>query len=67
MPHERWGEAVRVYVAAEPGVTLDEAGLAEFCRPELGFRRPRSIVVVTGLPRTSYGKIDRRRLLEVPS
>lgn len=67
VPHERWGEAVRVYVAAEPGVTLDEAGLAEFCRPELGFRRPRSIVVVAGLPRTSYGKIDRRRLLEVPS
>ncbi|MQA07158.1 MAG: AMP-binding protein [Pseudonocardiaceae bacterium] len=63
IPDPRWGQVVRVYVAPEAGTSLDEDTLIEFCEPKLGFRRPRSVVVVAGLPRTSYGKVDRLRLL----
>ncbi|WP_028922678.1 class I adenylate-forming enzyme family protein [Pseudonocardia acaciae] len=59
---QRWGEAVRVFVAPERGVVLDEQALIEFCKPELGFRRPRSVIVVPELPRTPYGKVDRLSL-----
>jgi acyl-CoA synthetase (AMP-forming)/AMP-acid ligase II len=62
IPDERWGQAVRVYVVPEPGAELEGNLLIEFCKQALGFRRPRSVVVVPDLPRTSYGKIDRERL-----
>lgn len=64
VPHPRWGEAVRIFVAPEPGASLNQEDIIDFCRPTLGFRRPRSVVVLAALPRTSYGKLDRVRLLD---
>ncbi|MBW3664296.1 MAG: AMP-binding protein [Actinobacteria bacterium] len=60
-PHPRWGEAVRVYVVTDGGA-VTEAEIIEHSRPRLGFRRPRSVVFVDSLPRSSYGKVDRSRL-----
>lgn len=62
VPHERWGETVQVHVSLHDGHQLDPAALIEHCRPLLGFRRPRSVVLVKELPRTPYGKIDRSLL-----
>lgn len=65
VPHERWGQAVRVYVSPLDGVQLAEAAIVDHCRPLLGFRRPRSVVVLDQLPRTAYGKVDRAALRAV--
>lgn len=62
VPHERWGQAVEVHVLCSPGAAVDAAELEEFCKPRLGFRRPRSVVFVDELPRTAYGKIDRSQI-----
>ena len=62
VPHERWGQAVEVHVLRLPGATVDAAELEDFCKPRLGFRRPRSVVFVDELPRTAYGKIDRSKI-----
>lgn len=63
VPDPRWGQIVRAYVVPEAGATVEEGALVEFCKPRLGFRRPRSVVLLPGLPRTSYGKVDRLRLV----
>ena len=66
VPDERWGEAVTgVVVAADP--TVDAGELAErlltHCRQHLaGFQVPKRIDVVTGLPKTATGKIQKAEL-----
>lgn len=62
VPHERWGQAVRVYVTPQDGAHLTEQALVEHCAPRLGFRQPRSVIVLDQLPRTAYGKVDRNGL-----
>lgn len=59
LPHERWIEAVTAFVVPQPGsgLTADDvrAGLDRL--PP--FKRPKSIVVVDGFPRTATGKIQK--------
>lgn len=62
VPDDRWGQAVRLYVALRPDHELEPSELIEYSRGALGFRRPRSVVVVETVPKTSYGKIDRSAL-----
>ena len=62
MPSERYGEAVRAVVVAAGDASVTEAQLIDFCKPSLGFRRPRSVVLLDDLPRNAYGKIDRTGL-----
>jgi len=63
---EEWGQQVRAIVRLKKGETATEQEIIDFCRPRLaGFRRPTSIVLVTEeLPKTSTGKILRRKLRE---
>ena len=64
VPDDRWGEAVKALVVLN-GAGATEEELVEHCRRRLGaFQRPRSIDVVTELPRTPTGKLLRRRLRE---
>ena len=61
---EEWGEQVVAAVVARPGSTLTEPDVAAFCAERLpGYKRPRRIVVVEALPRTSTGKLVRRDLV----
>lgn len=65
-PHEDWGEIVTAYVALkpefEPSEELEEE-LAAHVRRELApFKTPKRLVFVPELPKTSTGKILRRRL-----
>jgi len=63
---EEWGQQVRAIVRLKKGETATEQEIIDFCRPRLaGFKRPTSVVLVTEeLPKTSTGKILRRKLRE---
>jgi len=63
---EEWGHQVRAIVRLKKGETAGEQEIIDFCRPHLaGFKRPTSIVLVTEeLPKTSTGKVLRRKLRE---
>ena len=59
------GETVRAQVVLEPGATVDPEAMLQHCRLILsGYKVPREIRIVDGLPRTLYGKLDRTRLKE---
>ncbi len=60
IPHERWGEAVAALVECRPGASIDTTALIEFARTQVApYKCPKRIEVVTALPRTASGKIQR--------
>jgi acyl-CoA synthetase (AMP-forming)/AMP-acid ligase II len=65
VPDEVWGEAVKAFVMLKPGATLDEKELIEHCRSRIaGYKKPKSVELVSELPINAYGKIMRRQLKE---
>jgi acyl-CoA synthetase (AMP-forming)/AMP-acid ligase II len=63
VPDEEWGETVKAAVVARAGVAISEADLVEWMRERLAhFKCPRSIDLVTDLPREEIGKLKRRVL-----
>ncbi len=62
VPDAGSGEAVKLFVVKKDAA-LTEADLAKFCADQLtGYKRPRSIVFLSELPKTNVGKILRRVL-----
>jgi fatty-acyl-CoA synthase len=62
-PDERWGEVGVAYVVMRPGAHTDAVDLVEHCRRLLApYKVPREVVFVDELPRSSVGKVLRRRL-----
>lgn len=62
-PHERWGECVTAAVVRSPGAELDADAVLAFCEDRLApYKRPRSIVFVESLPRSSFGKVQKHAL-----
>jgi acyl-CoA synthetase (AMP-forming)/AMP-acid ligase II len=60
VPDDRLGE--RLVLAVVPGGEYDEARLRTFVAERTsGYRRPRELLAVDGLPRGNHGKIDRER------
>ena len=60
VPHPTWGEEVEAAVVLRPGIPADEAVLIGYCRERLaGFKCPKKIYIVTSIPRTATGKIQR--------
>ena len=60
VPHAGWGEEVAAAVVAKEGVTLTEADLQSFCKERLAdFKRPKKFYIITTIPRTATGKIQR--------
>jgi acyl-coenzyme A synthetase/AMP-(fatty) acid ligase len=56
-------EVVRAVVACRPDALAADDVLA-FCRDRLAeHKRPPSVRLVTGIPRTASGKVDRQALL----
>jgi benzoate-CoA ligase len=54
---------VVAHVIAQPGAAPTEAALVEHCRGRLaGFKRPKEVRLVTELPKTATGKVQRFRL-----
>jgi amino acid adenylation domain-containing protein len=64
LPDADGGTRLEAYVAPAPDADLTEAGLREHCLAELSrYMVPERFHIVTDLPRTSTGKIDRRALV----
>ena len=64
VPHEKWGEVPKAFVALRPGAQASERELVDFCRERLAhFKCPKSIEF-SELPKTSTGKIQKFRLRE---
>src|SRR5712671_1124530 len=64
LPDTEWGEAVTAFVVLKPGMTVSEGDLVDHCRKFLaGYKKPRAVRFVAGLPRSHYGKIVRAQLL----
>jgi len=64
VPDDKWGELVTALVVREdPAVTAEE--LIAHCRQHLaGYKCPKRVEFVEGLPRTATGKIQKFRLRE---
>ncbi|MEW9674065.1 class I adenylate-forming enzyme family protein [Ammoniphilus sp. 3BR4] len=63
IPDEKWGEAVYAHVVLKEGQKVTEQELIELCRDHLaGFKKPKGILIVDQLPKSSYGKIMRKEI-----
>ena len=65
-PLERGGEMVVAAVELEPGATLDEDALRDYCRDQLtAYKVPRRIVQIDETPRSMLGKVLRAQVREI--
>jgi acyl-CoA synthetase (AMP-forming)/AMP-acid ligase II len=65
VPDPEWGQQPRAIVVLKEDKAATAEELIEFCRERLAsFKRPRSVIFVDELPRTSTGKILKRMLRE---
>jgi long-chain acyl-CoA synthetase len=63
VPDEEWGEAVKAAVVTRVGEAVTELELITWLRERLAhYKCPRSIDLVTELPREEIGKLKRRVL-----
>ncbi|MGE5131778.1 MAG: AMP-binding protein [Gemmatimonadota bacterium] len=62
-PHELWGEVPVAFVALRPGASATPEELTGHVRARLAhFKAPKEIILVTELPKTSTGKIQKHVL-----
>jgi fatty-acyl-CoA synthase len=60
LPDEKWGEAPHAWVVVKGGATLADGELRAFCRDNMAhFKVPHSFNLVTELPKTATGKIQK--------
>jgi len=63
VPDPDWGQEPKAVVVLKKGQTATTDELMEFCRQKLSsFKRPRYVVFIDELPRTSTGKVLKRDL-----
>ncbi|MGQ5536595.1 class I adenylate-forming enzyme family protein [Neobacillus sp. M.A.Huq-85] len=63
IPDEKWGESVYAHVVLKEGENVTEQELIELCKNHLGgFKKPKGILIVDQLPKSSYGKIMRKEI-----
>jgi long-chain acyl-CoA synthetase len=64
-PDPRLGEEVAAFVALRPGATATADELTAYAKQHLAANKyPRDIRIVPGIPLTSVGKLDRKKLRE---
>jgi acyl-CoA synthetase (AMP-forming)/AMP-acid ligase II len=62
-PDATWGEAVHALIVAKPDCAIVEEAIREHCAAALaGYKKPRTITVLSELPKTANGKIDKKAL-----
>jgi fatty-acyl-CoA synthase len=60
MPHEKWGETPHAFVVLRNGATVADGELRAFSRDNLAhFKVPSEFHIVTELPKTATGKIQK--------
>lgn len=63
VPDPKWGETPRALVVPRPGAAPTLEALVEFCSGRLArYKLPRTLRLLTALPRTPAGKVDRLAL-----
>jgi long-chain acyl-CoA synthetase len=63
VPDDYRGETVHAFVSLQPGASVTEAELIEFCQAQMAaYKYPRAVFLVAELPKTASGKILRREL-----
>ena len=64
-PDDRWGEAVKAFVALKEGRQISETEIIEFCKKSLAsYKKPKSVEFVNEPPRNPQGKILKKVLRE---
>lgn len=62
-PDDEHGEEPVAFVELRPGATASEASLREYARSRISAAKyPREIRIISQVPLTSVGKVDRKRL-----
>ena len=65
VPDEKWGEAVKALIVPKPGETPTADSILAYARERIaGYKCPKSIEFLEGLPRNPSGKILRKDLRE---
>jgi long-chain acyl-CoA synthetase len=65
-PDEFKGELAKAFVVLKPGETATEEEILSFCREHLAnYKVPKGVYFVDDVPKTSTGKIMRRKLAEL--
>ncbi len=60
VPHEKWGEAPVAFVVLKTGATASDAELRQFARDNMAhFKVPAAFEIVTELPKTATGKVQK--------
>ena len=63
VPDEKWGEAVKAFVALREGSTVTPEQLIDYSREQLAhYKCPKSVEIVPALPRNPTGKVLKREL-----
>lgn len=66
VPHPKWGETPRAYIALRAGQSAVAIDLISFTRDRLAhYKCPTSVVMVDALPRNATGKILKRALRDL--
>lgn len=65
VPDKDWGESVMSIIQLKDGESATENEIFDFCKDQLsGYKKPKYIKFVDGLPRLPDGKIKKRKLKE---
>lgn len=60
VPDDQWGEAIKAVCVLKPGKSLDPQKLIDFVASKIArYKKPKGVVYVDALPKTSDGEIDR--------
>ncbi|MBN1612823.1 MAG: AMP-binding protein [Deltaproteobacteria bacterium] len=63
LPHEKWGEAVTVFVVPNAGVEIEEEEIIRYSKEGLaGYKVPKRAVIVSEIPKNPSGKILKKDL-----
>lgn len=65
VPDEKWGEAVTAIIVPDGDEAVTEAEIHDFADEELAdYKRPKHVEFREDLPKTPYGKIDKKAIRE---
>jgi acyl-CoA synthetase (AMP-forming)/AMP-acid ligase II len=61
VPDDKWGEALKAHVVLVPGESATAEEVIAFAGEHLaGYKKPKSVDFVAELPKTTYGKLDKK-------
>lgn len=67
-PDPEWGESIAAFIVRAPDSVVSEAELDALCLSSIArFKRPKSYHFIPALPKSSYGKVLKRELVDLLS